>query len=249
MAQRLDQNETGGLGPDGFLDHYRRIRAARTPMETAVGTYRKAIQTAKNAGVDTFALSMLEKLSKLGEEQAALHIRNLFRMADWTGMSVGQKQMELFSPSEEAAPTEEATGLFAEQLAEENGHRAGRARDSADTNPHEAGSAAHAAWARGWHRGQGEEVMQTFGRAPKPPKTTTRRGRNPDAETREVPAAAGGGSQQAANDDGGDIDTSRVRPKRRGQRPAPATPKQRRAAMKAANGLTGAPVTTGTPVF
>jgi len=254
MAQRLDHNESGGMSPSAFLDHYRRIRAARTPMESAVGVYRKAVQTAKNAGMDTFALSMLEKLSKLGEEQAALHIRNLFRMADWTGMNVGQKQMELFTSTEEQAPDEQATGLFAEQLAEENGYKAGRARDRADTNPHEAGSAQHAAWGRGWHKGQAEEVMTTFGRD-RAPRTATRRGRNPAAQTREaLPAesdAAVDGTE--ASDAAGD-ETNNVVPigASRGRRRVtkPLTAKQRKEAAAAAERLTGTPtVESGKPVF
>lgn len=247
MAQRMDANETGGLDPNRFLKLYRELRQARTPMETAVSAYRMARKRMKDAGVDEVALAMLERLAKLDEAQASLHLRNLSRYADWTGANIGLKQGELFGASDEDTPSQEEAGLFNEQLAEENGHKAGRARDSADTNPHEAGSAAHAAWARGWHRGQGEEVMQTFGRAPKPPKQPTRRARNPEAKTSAEPAGTAGAGEE-------EMDTSKVVPigrgKRRGNtRSEPLTPKQRRAAMKAADSLTGAPVTTGTPVF
>ncbi len=263
MAKRLDHNETGGLSPDAFLDHYRRIRAARTPMETAVGVYRKAIQRAKDAGVDTLALSLMEKLSKVGEEQAALHMRNLFRYAGYTGVDLGQKQGDLFGAEGEQAPTEEASTLFSEQLADENGYKAGRARDDASTNPHEPGSAAHAAWARGWQRGQGEEVMATFGRKDAP-KQPTRRGRNPAAETREQPAAqegeadaAGGADEAARAGDGADepdMDTSKVVPigtaaRGRGRSRGAMSAKERRAAAKAMDGLTGKPVADSAPVF
>jgi len=247
MAKRLDHNETGGLSPDAFLDHYRRIRQARAPMETAVGHYRKAIQRAKDAGVDTVALAMMEKLVKVGEEQAQLHIRNLFRYSNYTGTEIGQKQPDLFGDADQA-PTEEAATLFSEQLAEEQGYKAGRARDRADTNPHEPASAAHAAWARGWNRGQAEEVMTTFGRKDAP-RTTTRRGRNPAAETRE--AASGGGAEpEATTETTGDaaeaeMDTSNVVPmgtrRGRGRAAKPLTAKQRKEAAKAMDDLNGAP--------
>ena len=247
MAKRLDHNETGGLSPDAFLDHYRRIRQARTPMESAVGVYRKALQRAKDAGVDTMALALMEKLSKVGEEQAQLHMRNLFRYAGYTGVDFGQRQPDLFGDADQA-PTEEAVTLFSEHLAEEHGYKAGRARDRADTNPHEPASAAHAAWARGWHRGQGEEVLTTFGRKDAP-RTSTRRARNPAAETRDAAedASAAQGASTVTTEDAAkaDLDTSNDVPMgtRRGRgRPAkPLTAKQRKAAAKAADDLTGAP--------
>ena len=256
MAKRLDHNETGGLSPDAFLEHYRRIRQARAPMETAVGHYRKAIQRAKDAGVDTVALSMMEKMSKVGEEQAQLHIRNLFRYSSYTGIDVGQKQPDLFGDADQE-PTEEAVTLFSEQLAEEQGYKAGRARDRADTNPHEPASAAHAAWARGWTRGQGEEVMTTFSRKDAA-RTTTRRARNPAAETRES-ASEGSAEQDATTETTGEaaeaeMDTSNVVPMgtRRGRSRAakPLTAKQRREAAAAAERLTGPPAVEGSaPVF
>jgi len=263
MAKRLDHNETGGLSPDAFLQHYRRIRQARTPMESAVGVYRKEIQRAKDAGVDTLALSLMEKLSKVGEEQAALHLRNLFRYAGYTGVDLGQKQGDLFGAEGEQAPTEEATTLFSEQLADENGYKAGRARDDATTNPHEAGSAAHAAWARGWQRGQGEEVMATFGRK-EAPKQSTRRARNAAAETRTASQAAegkaGGGESEADAenlDKDPPMDTSKVVPIGKaargrgagGKAAAALTPRQRKAAAASMEKLTGAPVTDAAPVF
>lgn len=247
MAKRLDHNETGGLSPDAFLEHYRRIRQARAPMESAVGHYRKAIQRAKDAGVDTVALAIMEKLVKVGEEQAQLHIRNLFRYSNYTGTEIGQKQPDLFGDADQA-PTEEAVTLFSEQLAEEQGYKAGRARDRADTNPHEPASAAHAAWARGWHRGQGEEVMTTFSRKDAP-RTTTRRARNAAAETREA-AGDSGAAQDASTATTGDaaeaeIDTSNVVPmgarRGRGRAAKPLTAKQRKEAAKAVDDLTGAP--------
>jgi hypothetical protein len=254
MAQRLDHNESGGITPDGFLEHYRRIRQARMPMETAVGHYRKALQRAKDAGVDTFALAIMEKLSKLGDDQAQLHMRNLFRYSGYTGVDLGQKQGDLFGAEGEQAPSEEANTLFSEQLAEENGYKAGRAREDASTNPHEAGSAACAAWARGWHRGQGEEVMATF----KPPKQPTRRSRNPAAETREQPPKTAGEQPQGQADRGEpEMDTSKVVPIGRGARvrapggraAASLTPRQRKAAADSMDKLTGDPVADSKPAF
>lgn len=243
MAQRLDANETGGLSPDTFLRLYRELRQARGPMETAVSHYRSAIKRMKDGGVDTFALSVLEKLVKVEEEQAGLHIRNLFRYADWTGANVGLKQPDLFGGADGQAPSPEVTAQYAEQLAEEHGWRTGRAREKADVNPHTPGTAGHAAWARGWHRGQGEEVMAQFGgKAAQPPKEPTRRERNPAAQTREQPPAP--------DNDGGQVDTGNVVQmptrgrglNRRAKAKAPPSPKAARAARKAADKLSGAPV-------
>ncbi len=246
MAQRLDHNETGGLSPDHFLRVYRELRQARMPMQKAVATYRNALKRVKDAGVDTFALSILEKLVKVEEEQASLHIRNLFKYADWTHANVGLKQPDLFG-SGDHTPTEEAVTLFDEQLAEENGSKAGSAGDKIETNPHQAGSAMHAAWARGWHHGQGLAVHRAFG---KPPKQPTRRARNPAAETREQPPAAegdaGAGEQSDSSGQDEQIDTSNVVPirARRGRPPAAAkkpaaSAKARKAADAAAAKLTG----------
>jgi len=250
MAKRLDHNESGGLAPDTFLRLYRELRQARAPMETAIANYRVALKRMKDGGVDTFALSVLEKLTKVEEEQASLHIRNLFRYADWTGVNVGLKQPDLFGGTDGQEPTEEAVSLFTDQKAEENGYRTGRARESADSNPHEVGSSQHAAWARGWHRGQGEEVMATF--EPKAPKQPTRRARNPASDTREAPPADAGADE--ASDDGEQMDTSKVVPIGRGARGRPraaaaTTPRARKAAVDAADKLTGTPVTDGPPAF
>lgn len=254
MAKRLDHNESGGLAPDTFLRLYRELRQARAPMETAIANYRVALKRMKDGGVDTFALSVLEKLTKVEEEQASLHIRNLFRYANWTGANVGLQQPDLFGGTDDQQPTQEAVALFTDQQAEENGYRTGRARESADNNPHEGGSSQHAAWARGWHRGQGEEVMEQFGA--KAPKQPTRRARNPAAETREAPDAAPG-AEDATGDDGADaedMDTSKVVPIGRGARgrsraAAASTPRARKAAVDAADKLTGTPVADSPAVF
>jgi len=243
MAKRLDHNESGGLEPDAFLRLYRELRQARTPMETAIANYRVALKRMKDGGVDTFALSVLEKLVKVEEEQASLHIRNLFRYAEWTNANVGLQQPDLFGGTDDQEPSEEASALFCEQAAEDNGYRAGRARENADINPHEAGSGQHAAWARGWHRGQGEEVMQQFA-----PKQETRRDRNPAAETRDAPGAAD-------DQDDGDSTVVHIGRAARGRPRAAggaATPRSRRTALAAADQMTGEPmvqITEGSPVF
>lgn len=252
MAKRLDHNESGGLDPNTFLRLYRELRQARGPMETAIANFRVALKRMKDGGVDTFALSVLEKLTKVEEEQASLHIRNLFRYADWTGANVGLKQPDLFGGTDDQAPDEDAVSLFTDQKAEENGYRTGRARDGAENNPHEPGSSQHAAWARGWHRGQGEEVMATF--EPKAPKQPTRRSRNSAAETRDAPADATGDQPEADGADPEKIDTSNVVPMGRGTRGRPraaaaATPRARKAAVDAADKLPGAPVADGPAVF
>lgn len=186
MAPRLD-NATGNLTGDQFLKLYREMRASKRAVDTAVGEHRNVLKRMKSDGIDNFALGLLEKLVKVEEEQASLHLRNLVTYATWTGANVGLKQGDLFVGADMPQPTAEATEAFVESVAEDNGYATGRARDNASNNPHAPGSAAHVAWMRGWNRGQAEEVTATFGRpakAPTPPKQPTRRGRNPAASTR-----------------------------------------------------------------
>jgi len=264
MAQRLDQNEIGGLDPSTFLRLYRELRQARTPMETAVSNYRTALKRMKDGGVDTFALNVLEKLVKVEEDQAGLHMRNLFRYAEWTNANVGLKQPDLFGGTDDQMPTAEATGMFAEQLAEENGFRSGKARERGDINPHELATFVHAAWSRGWNRGQAEEVMSTL--SAKPPKQQTRRARNPASETRtkadetrttddaQQGDDAASSLPDATADVNESIDTSNVVPMgkakrgRLGTRPT-MTPKERKAALKAADDLHEDDVVSGRPAF
>jgi len=264
MAKRLDHNEIGGLDPSTFLRLYRELRQARTPMETAVSNYRTALKRLKDGGVDTFALNVLEKLVKVEEDQAGLHMRNLFRYAEWTNANVGLKQHDLFGGTDDQMPTAEATGMYAEQLAEENGFRSGKARERGDVNPHAPASAVHAAWSRGWNRGQAEEVMSTL--SAKPPKQPTRRARNPASETRTKADDDEGDDGRHGDDDAASslsgaaadlnesIDTSNVVPMgvpkraRMGTRPT-ATLKERKATMKAADNLHKDDVVSGQPAF
>ena len=276
MAPKLD-SATGGLSGDQFLKHYRDLKQTRRAMETAVADYRGSLKRMKSDGVDTFALGLLEKLVKVEEEQATLHLRNLVTYADWTKANIGVRQGDMFVGADMPQPTEAATEAFVESVSEDNGYRAGRARDRADTNPHAPASAAHAAWARGWKRGQAEEVTTQFGgapkKAPKPAAVPTRRGRNPaavkardaapavdaamakldeaegDPAAPEAPAAADTAAERdaefdaaapkAAGDNVFPIDARRPR----AGTAKPVDPKVRakadKAALKAANKLTG----------
>ena len=138
MASRLDR-DTGGLSSSQFLRHYRDLRAARTPMEQAVSAYRNVLKRIKGDGVDTFALSVLEKLVKVEEEQAGIHVRNIVQYAAWTGANIGVHQGDLFTSGEADQPDEESTLLFREQVAEERGAKAGVAGEKFDGNPHGGG--------------------------------------------------------------------------------------------------------------
>lgn len=177
MAKKLEAEGLAGLGPDHFLRLFGELKAARRPMETAVAAYRSVLARMKADGVDTFALSVLEKLIKVEGEQAVVHLRNVFRYAGWSQFALpGLRQGDLFGKLEQ--PSDEAVERYSEGEAEDHGFRSGAAGQKFDANPHEAGTAAHAAWARGWNRGQEKAVLAAFGGKPgRPPKTETQRKR------------------------------------------------------------------------
>lgn len=188
MAPRLDKEaNTDGIDPNTFLRLYREIRAARTPMESAVGVYRNARKKAKAAGIDDFALGIMERLSKMEADAAGVALRNLFRYAGWTNTDLGVSQGDLFDAAPEQQPTTEAQAAYRERIVEEAGIAAGRNGEKIDSNPHPGGTPHHVAWVRGWHRGQEDAVHAAFGK----PKATgpARRARNPAAETRDVLSA------------------------------------------------------------
>lgn len=256
MAPRLDR-DTGGLSSSQFLRHYRDLRAARTPMEQAVAVYRNVLKRLKGDGVDTWAVGVLEKLVKVEEEQAGLHIRNLFRYAGWTGANIGVTQGDLFTGGEAEQPDEESTLLFREQLAEEHGAKAGVAGEKFDTNPHGAGDALHAAWARGWHRGQADAVTRSFGKAPKPPKQPTRRGRRSaesdalDDAMKSLDDPDPASVQESDKPQDGDTNVRAFQPRPRGTRSDPDDVRARksRLAAKAADSPIGDPAVTSSTAF
>lgn len=199
MAPRLDAPTPVGMSPDTFLGLYSDLKAARRPMEAAVAVYRNVLGRMKKEGIDSFALSVLEKLVKAEEEQATLHVRNIVRYAGWTQSRIGLDQGDLFSASDDQNPSPDAMGMFAEAQAVDAGFLVGAAGERGDTSPHQAGTPLHAAWSAGWNLGQKKMVLASFGKKPKiseEPKSVTRRARGTAAalngpETPAKPSAYG----------------------------------------------------------
>lgn len=161
MAKPLnkDDAETPQLSATKFLNLYREMRAALLPMQSAVADYRLVRKRMKAEGVNMTALGILDTLSKLDEPAAVLVLRDLGMMARATDAPY-VSQGDLFAAASDAPPAEDAAKAdYAEGEALLNGDKAGFAGDKPDTNPWPPGHRNHAAWAKGWRRGQDRAVM------------------------------------------------------------------------------------------
>lgn len=153
MAEPLRNSKPSNLTPTTFLDLYRELRTAQRDIDSATGIKRGIIKRAKSAGVDLYALSLMDSLSKLEPDDAELRLRNLVRYASWADMKIGM-QGDLFGATDDQQPTDKARGEHVEFLADDAGYSAGKRGDSIDTNPHKAGTPTFDRWRQGWHNGQ-----------------------------------------------------------------------------------------------
>lgn len=242
MAPRLDKDPTtdGGLNPDTFLDIYRQIRASKRQVDKTTGEHRALHKKLGDAGCNLVAFSIYKRLEKMEEDEAKIVVSQVMRMAGWTGFDLGIKQGTLFDLEGFHPPTETATEQWAEAQAEERGYRTGLAGERGDPahNPFEAGSAQHAAFSRGWNRGQADKIAGAFGKRGRPPKEPTERKRN---GAKAPPALADALSKLDAAEDATAPATAAKKPK---AKPAPGTETGRRAnraAVKAVDKLAGDP--------
>lgn len=192
MAASLAEARSHNVPPEVFLRHYREIRDAKSAHADTSMAVARAKKAAKGAGIDLDALKLLERLADLDSDEAEMQMRHLRTYAAWIGLPVGS-QLSMFSEPAPAAADAKAAAEHREWAAGDAGLAAGRKGDERDDNPHEAGSAEHAAWARSWAKGhkvwlKSQEVIAVeMGRnANGDAKPTRKRGR--PAKTKEAQA-------------------------------------------------------------
>ena len=99
------------------------------------------------------ALSLLESLSKLEPEEAALRLKQLGFYAQAAGLEWGS-QMDLFGHYDDAKPSEKSAHQQKLFDAEEDGRFAGAGGESDTLNPHQAGTELYVAWDTGYRNGK-----------------------------------------------------------------------------------------------
>jgi hypothetical protein len=148
----LAEARSHNVPPDVFLKHYREIRDCKDAQADAAAAVARAKKAAKNVGIDLDALKWLEKLAGLDTDEAELQLKHLQLYAKWIELPIGM-QLDMWGKPEPATVDAQAAEEQREWAAGGDGYKAGEAGHERDTNPHEAGSAEHVAWDKGWARG------------------------------------------------------------------------------------------------
>jgi hypothetical protein len=152
-AASLAEARSHNVPPEVFLKHYREIRDLKDAQADAAAAVARAKKAAKNDGVDLDALKWLEKLAGLDTDEAELQIKHLQIYAKWIELPIGM-QLDMWGKPEPATVDAQAAEEQREWAAGGDGYKAGEKGDQQrEDNPHEAGSAEHVAWDKGWTRG------------------------------------------------------------------------------------------------
>jgi hypothetical protein len=182
----LAEARSHNVPPEIFLKHYREIRDCKSAHADTAMAVARAKKAAKGAGVDLDALKLLERLADLDSDEAEMQMRHLQTYAAWINLPIGAQPSLFGAGSAPPAADAAAAAEHREWAAGDAGAIAGRKGEEREANPHEAGSAEHAAWARSWAKGhkvwlKGQEVIagemgDNGGAAP----ARRRRGRQPE---------------------------------------------------------------------
>jgi hypothetical protein len=155
------------LNPKSFIGFYGKLlplnaeaRDAREEAKSRTGAYRAARKLGKDQlGVNLRALAFVEELKTMERDEALLLLRDVSRYARWLQLPFGM-QLDMFGHNDDAQPDQDDMDEAVRVLQLETGQLRGLAGDTADDNPHDAGSIAYVAWEEG--RTEGAESKATM---------------------------------------------------------------------------------------
>src|SRR3954451_12085083 len=153
MAANLAEARSHNVQPAVFLDHYRLIRDAKDAHADTGMALVRAKKAAKAAGVDLDALKLLESLSKLDADEAAVQLRHVQRYARWAELPIGTQLNLLDGEETPEGPSQEDQQKQRDWAAGEAGLLAGKSGRIRLDNNHPAGSSEYVAWDKAWLRG------------------------------------------------------------------------------------------------
>lgn len=220
-AQAASPNSAGPSNEDTART-MREVAALRIRLDEANGEYRARLKKAKGEGENTKQLIAALQDRKKDPDAVHLDLRNYARYRALLNMPLVQTEIFAIDTSMSAEASEEQRVWDVESA----GFEAGKGGASRDDNRHPAGSGEHAAWAKGWIRGQGY-IAKQMGKNAK--KASSRRERETPLPLGDSPDAGGGAPTEAE-----------VRAAKRGRgAKKPPTAKERRDAIKAADAMVG----------
>jgi hypothetical protein len=158
----LAQAQSHTLPPETFLAHDQAIRVAKREAEDANAALARAKKAAKNAAVNMTAYKVVQIFDKLDDDEQPVVMGQIVAYMRHRGMPVGTQYSLLDAPQvpppgKPGKPGREVTAPAVFD-ASEAGLRAGRAGDSASSNPQDPGSEEHVAWARSHSAGLAERA-------------------------------------------------------------------------------------------
>jgi ribosome modulation factor len=152
--------------------HIQSVSAAKEALDEANSEYRAKLKAAKADGVNQKQLVAALLSRKRDVEAVRLDLRDYVRYLGLCAMRMTQQ--DLFGDKDQNdAPGEDHLAWQADQ----EGFTAGKAGRARDDQPYEAGSAQHAAWVKGWLRGQ-KTIAKTLAPGTKIASTRRKRGRS-----------------------------------------------------------------------
>jgi hypothetical protein len=155
MAKKLSDEDapTNTPGADDTVKLFLEAERLKGKVDEANGKLRAHLKLMEERGVNLKAVALLRKLRRLDSDEATLLMRDVARMGRWLQVPLFS-QAELFAADDAGAPSEATQQAVSEHEAEREGFEAGKAGRAANDTRFEAGTAEHAAFGRGWVRGQ-----------------------------------------------------------------------------------------------
>ena len=201
----LAEARSHSITPEQFLRHDAEIREAKREKDDAGTAFARARKAAKNGAVDLKAYKFVEQIRSLDDDEQIVVMRHMVEMLSWLEMPIGT-QFSLIDAPKTPKPKPSAKAAHSVWAAGEAGLLAGREGDPADSNPHQAGSEQHVAWARKHLEGLSERVtaadMDTEGE----------RVADTAEATRKAAQGRGRNANRGNNGGGGDLGNARTQP-------------------------------------
>jgi hypothetical protein len=180
-ANKVQPADTAVPGPQHnaasdatFLKHLRIVAAEKTTLDEQNAIYRSKLKAAKSDGVDTAELIATLAARKKEPADVIASMKKRVRYLELVGIPVGT-QLGLF---QKPTLSEEVSDEQAEWDADTHGYKCGKEGADTSNNKFLPGTRNHAAWTKGYLRGQAAIAAQ-LGRNAK--MASTRRARKPTA--------------------------------------------------------------------
>ncbi len=176
--------EQHGPSDATFFKHFRLVSEAKTQLEEMQGIYRSRLKAAKTDGIMQGELIGAMAARRKQPDEVVLRLKTRIRYLTLLEAIPRGTQLGMFSGPNVAPAEAEA---HSEWQAAEQGYTAGRTGKSTNDNPHKAGSAQHAAWGRGFLKGQ-ESIANQMGANAKVAPLRKRGTKAAPADSTDAPA-------------------------------------------------------------